>query len=132
MKSIEQAKRIYELCVASAKASNTLTYGDVLDSLGYETGATGNAIRYGLASTWVACTDTQLPKLTAIVVKKATGKPSKGYPLDSWEKDKQSVFDHQEWPSVGEIDWNFIWANRKMISEKHDLPVYWNKKWERT
>ncbi len=128
MKSIEQAKKIYDLCVTTAKSSKTLTYKDVLNSLGYKSSVTGNAIRYGLALTWIACADTKLPKLTSIVVQKATGKPSKGYPIESWEKDAQMVFDHQRWPSFDEIDWDYIWDNRINLSKKYNIPNYWNEK----
>lgn len=54
MKSIEQTKKIYELCVTTAKSSKTLTYREVLDSLVYNSRATGNAISYGLALTWIS------------------------------------------------------------------------------
>ena len=105
MDCLEQAKIIYPKCVEFAKASNTLTYRDSLDSMGYGANkVTGNAIRYGLTLTWLACTDAQLPKLTAIIVEKYTGEPSDGFPMDSWKADTQLVFGHQELPDADDLD----------------------------
>ena len=128
MKSIEQAKKIYELCVSAAKMSKTLTYSEVLDHLGYIPRATGNVIRYGLELTWIACADKKLPILTSIVVNKTDGRPSKGYPIERWEKDVQRVFNFQMWPPVDEIDWNYIWDNRKKLSDKYATTGYWNNR----
>lgn len=38
MDSIQQAKKIFELCVFNAKAVKTLTYREVLDHSGYAAG----------------------------------------------------------------------------------------------
>ena len=119
MNSKEQAKRIYVLCVASAKAKETLTYGAVLNSLGYRNGVPGHAIRYGLELVLLACAVKGLPKLTSIVVNQSTGKPSPVVlPIDS------NVFDQKEWPPVYNIDWDDIWDNRKQLSNKHSTPGY--------
>lgn len=126
MKSIEQAPRIYELCVASARNGETLTYGDVINYLGYPPGVGGRAIRYGLELTWIACASLGLPKLTSIVVNQATGRPSEGGHIGVWDEDVQSVFNHLEWPNVDEIDWEYVWDNRKHLSNKYGTPGYWS------
>jgi len=75
----EQARRIYGLCVVRANTTKrTLTYGEVLYSLGYKKGVSGQAIRYGLELVLIACADSGLPKLTSIVVNKLSGSPSAG------------------------------------------------------
>jgi hypothetical protein len=129
--SNEQAKRIYELCVASAKVKKTLKYGEVLHSLGYKIGVTGNAIRYGLELVLLACAIKGLPMLTSIVVNQSTGRPSDGgLPIDintQWEKVAKNVFDQKEWPHVNQIEWAYVWDNRKQLSEKHGTKGYWGK-----
>ena len=55
MKCNEQAKRIYKLCVSRANSQNTLTYGELLKSLGYQQGVSGQTIRYGLELVLIAC-----------------------------------------------------------------------------
>lgn len=127
MDSKEQARKIYELCIAKANATkNTLTYGEVLKVLGYKKGVSGQAIRYGLELVLIACADSRLPILTSIVVNQLTGSPSAGkYPDKSWEKEAQRVFSHDEWPDVDEIDWKYIWENRKKLSDKHGTSGYW-------
>ncbi len=128
LKCNEQAKRIYELCVVSAKAENTLTYAEVLDSLGYQQGVSGQAIRYGLELVLIACANMGLPILTSIVVNQSTGRPSDGgYPKDPWKKEVQSVFNHKEWPVMDEIDWKYVWNNRKQLSNKHGTSGYWSR-----
>ena len=112
MNCIEQAKKIYDLCVGAAKLSKSLTYREVLDHLGYKPRSTGQVIRCGLKLAGEACVDKKLPKLTCIVVNKASGRPSKEYPTELWEKDAQKVFGHKNWPAVDEIDWHGIWNNR--------------------
>jgi len=112
MHSIEQAQNIYNLCVGAAKMAKTLTYREVLDHLGYKPRATGKVIRSGLKLAGKACADKKLPKLTCIIVTKASSRPSKEYPTELWEKDVQSVFGHKNWPSIDEIDWQYIWDNR--------------------
>ena len=119
MHSMEQARKIYEICI---KAKRTITYQEILKSLGYEEGVSGNAIRYGLELALIACADKSLPKLTSIVVNKSTGKPSpKGLTIDS------SVFDQKEWPAVNEIDWKYVWDKRKQLSHKYGTPGYWGR-----
>jgi len=125
MTSLEQAKRIYEVCVASARNEKTLTYGDVLNFLGYKLGVSGIAIRYGLELTLITCADLGLPQLTSIVVNEATGRPSEGGHKGIWEEEVQNVFNHQEWPNVDEIDWKYTWDNRKTLSDQYGTPGYW-------
>jgi len=124
----EQARKIYELCIARANdTKNTLSYGEVLKTLGYKKGVSGVAMRYGLELVLIACADNGLPILTSIVVNELTGSPSAGkYPNKSWEKEAQKVFRHKEWPDVDEIDWEYIWENRKRLSDKHGTPGYWS------
>ena len=124
----EQARKIYEFCSSKAHIiDNTLTYGEVLKALGYQKGVSGQAIRYGLELVLIACADSGLPILTSIVVNQSTGSPSAGeYPDNSWEKEAQKVFSHKEWPDVDEIDWQYIWENRKRLSDKHGTPGYWS------
>jgi|GEM_PF-1816011 len=43
MNSIQQAKKIHEVCVFNAKAGKTATYREVLKHLGYATGVPGHA-----------------------------------------------------------------------------------------
>ncbi len=127
MKCNEQAKGIYEICVTSAKAKKTLMYREVLDFLGYQQGISGRTIRYGLELVMIACADMCLPLLTAIVVTQSTGRPSAGgYTKGSWKKEIQSVLNLKEWPKVDEIDWEYIYDNRKQLSDKHGTPGYWS------
>ena len=103
MTSIKQAEKIYDLCVQSAKKQKTLTYGEVLQSLGYRKVVSGHAIRYGLELVLIACGDRKLPMLTAIVVNQSTGMPAQGgYAGSSWAKDIKKVFNHKhkKWPDV--------------------------------
>lgn len=126
MESIEQAKKIYEMGVVSAKAGKTLTYREVLNSLGYDAGVNGHAIRYGLELTWIACAHYNLPILTSIIVNKTTGKPSEGgYPLANWGNDTRKVFAYKSWLSVNSINWDYVWANRVILSDTHGTGDYW-------
>ena len=127
MDSKEQARKIYEFCIANLKTKkNLLTYGEVLKALGYKKGVSGQAIRFGLELVLIGCADSELPILTSIVVNQLTGSPSAGeYPDKSWENEAQRVFSHKKWPDVDEIDWEYIWANRKKLSEKFGTPGYW-------
>jgi hypothetical protein len=129
LNSREQAKQIYPLCVDRAKLKQTLSYGDVLKSLGYKKGVAGHAIRYGLELVLIACADNHLPMLTCIVVCKDNDKPSDGgYRGVSWEEDSQKVFSHKDWLAVDEIDWDLTWRNRKLLSAKYGTPGYWDQK----
>lgn len=126
MKSLQQAKKIYEVCVINAEAGNTVTYRKILDYLGYDVGVSGHAIRYGLEITWLACSCMELPMLTSIVVNASTGAPTpSGYPLQSWKKDAQKVFEYNDWPHVDDIEWDYIWNNRKELSRKYGEDGYW-------
>lgn len=126
MNCIEQAKKIYEICVVNAKAGKLLTYREVLDYLGYKARVQGHAIRYGLELTWIACLDSNLPKLTSIVVNQTTGRPTEsGYPLATWEDDTQIVFNRQQWPPIDDINWDYVYANRIELSNTHGTRGYW-------
>ncbi|NBS16636.1 MAG: hypothetical protein EBT06_09720 [Gammaproteobacteria bacterium] len=126
MKSLDQAIKIYECCVVAARKKKTLSYRDVLDFLGYASGVQGHAIRYGLELVWIACAHANLPLLTAIIVSKSTGEPnSDGFSVDDWRKDAQLVFEMESWPESGEIDWDYVWRNRAMLSDKHGTRGYW-------
>ena len=128
MDCTQQAKKIYEVCVVNARRGKTLTYREVLDYLGYKKNVQGHSIRYGLELAWIACAHTNLPILTSIVVNHATGEPSAdGYPVADWESDAQKVFNHQEWPHVDDIDWIYVWENRKELSNIHGTRGYWSK-----
>jgi len=128
MNSIEQAYRIYELCVANAKSKKTLTYGEVLNSLGYKEDVSGQAIRYGLELILIACASRNLPNLTSIVVNQSTGRPSEGALPDSpWEIEAQKVFSHKKWVNVDKIDWEDVWNNRKDLSDKFGTSGYWSR-----
>jgi hypothetical protein len=127
MNCTRQAKKIYEVCVVNAKGGKTITYREVLDYLCYKVGVPGHAIRYGLELAWIACAHTNLPILTSIIVNYATGEPSaSGYPVADWEKDARKVFNHKEWPHVDEIDWDYVWENRKELSNIHGTRGYWD------
>ena len=52
MNSKQQARKIYELCVGSARP---LRCGEVLEHLGYRQPVSGNAIRFGLELVRIAC-----------------------------------------------------------------------------
>lgn len=127
MDSKEQARKIYELCITNLNdTKNLLTYGEVLKALGYKKGVSGQAIRFGLELVLISCADSGLPILTSTVVNQLTGSPSAGeYPNKSWEKEAQRVFSHKDWPDVDEIDWKYIWENRKKLSNKFGTPGYW-------
>jgi hypothetical protein len=129
MNCIEQAMKIYEICVPKAKAGETVNYREVLDYLGYKPRVRGHAIRYGLELTWIACADSNLPKLTSIVVNKATGQPTEGgFPLATWKEDTQRVFSHQEWLPIDDIDWDYVWENRIKLSNTHATSGFWTRK----
>lgn len=125
MTAIEQAEKIYSVCMQAAKEGKTLNYRDVLNKLGYGPKVGGHVIRYGLELAWMACAYKGLPSLTAIVVNKSTGAPSEGYAVVDWQKDKQAVFAVQSWPIADSIDWTFIWENRVELSEKYGTRGYW-------
>jgi len=126
MNSIEQAKRIYVVCAHNAKAGKTVTYREVLEYLGYVKGVPGHAIRYGLELTWIACSHHELPILTSIVVNNGTGEPSQaGFSVPDWRECAQKVFELKAWPLVDEIDWDYIWKNRRDLSNNYDTRGYW-------
>ena len=128
MNCIEQAKKIYEICVVNAKAKKFLTYREVLDYLGYKPRVRGHAIKFGLELTWIACADANLPKLTSIVVNKTTRKPTEsGFPHATWENDTQRVFNHQDWPSVDGINWDNVYENRIRLSNTHATSGFWTR-----
>jgi hypothetical protein len=123
----EQAIKIYETCVASARTGSTLTYRELLDSLRYSAPATGKAIRYGLELARIACAYSNLPPITSIVVNKLTGLPSAGYTPAKWASDTQEAFDKEFWPSVDDIDWEYVWKNRAVLSRKYGTTGYWTR-----
>jgi len=126
MKSIQQAMKIYEICAINAQAGQTVTYREVMNHLGYAPGVPGHAIRYGLELAWIACIHINLPSLTSIVVNEATGEPTEsGYSVSDWKKDAQKVFKHKEWPDVDDIDWDYVWENRKKLSNRYGTRGYW-------
>lgn len=126
MDSIEQAKKIYEVCVQNAKAGETVTYREVLKYLGYDKGVPGHAIRYGLELAWIGCSHYKLPILTSIVVNDSTGEPSPtGFSVSDWREYAQKVFEHKDWPPVNEIDWDYIWKNRRELSNNYGTRGYW-------
>ena len=125
MKSLEQAPLIYELCV---QATAPLTYRQVLDHLGYGPSARGHVIRYGLELVRLACEMRGLPVLTAIVVQQSSGRPSDGgLPEDAsdWELEKTRVLACRIWPPASEINWQFVWDNRRCLSDKYGMKDYW-------
>ncbi len=128
MNAREQAQKIYEFCVAKVKASKeTLTYGQVLNALGYREGVSGQAIRYGLELVLIACGVYAMPGLTAIVVDQSTGDPTPDeIPGMSWKQEAEAAFRYADWLDIDEIDWDFVWENRKVLSEKHGTPGYWS------
>jgi hypothetical protein len=126
MNCIQQAQKIYEICIINAKANATMTYREVLNHLGYGPGVSGQAIRYGLELAWIACINYDLPSVTSIVVNSATGEPSSGYSVADWKKDAQAVFTQKEWPDVDEIDWDYVWENRKELSNRYGTRGYWS------
>ena len=128
MNCIERAKKIYEICVAKAKNRKTITYREVLDHLGYKPRVRGYALRFALELTWIACAESNLPKLTSIVVNKTTGKPTEGgYPLTTWEDDIKRVFNHKEWPPVDYLKWDYVWENRIELSNAHATSGFWTR-----
>jgi hypothetical protein len=122
----EQARKIYDYCrVRVREDPDTPTYEEVINHLGYRKGVSGQAIRFGLELVLIACGDRKIPDITAIIVNKSTGKPS-GYGHQKLQdKDFQRVFAYKEWPDVDEIDWEFVWENRKELSEEYGTPGYW-------
>jgi hypothetical protein len=129
MHSKEQAKKIYEICVANAQAGTRVSYGNVLDSLGYQPRARGHVIRYGLELTLIACAYSKLPILTCIVVTEETGQPAEGgHPLGNLKNDQQRVFNHHEWPPLDAIDWDYVWKNRRELSDTYGTKGYWTNR----
>jgi hypothetical protein len=125
----DQARKIYESCIAKVEASNNfLTYGEILYDLGYPKKVSGQAIRYGLELVLIACVDCKLPRLTSIIVNKLTGCPSAGEYRGPFEKEARKVFNFKNWPGADEIDWEYVWKNRKQLSDRHGTPGYWSNK----
>jgi hypothetical protein len=127
MRAIEQAEKIYTICAKAAKEGNTITYQQVLSGLGYKGKIGGHAIRYGLELAWIACLDKGLPSLTAIVVNQASGAPSDGYSVENWRQEADAVFVVKKWPPVDSIDWEYIWRNRIILSDRLGTRGYWRK-----
>uniref|UniRef100_UPI00405635D1 hypothetical protein n=1 Tax=Candidatus Electrothrix sp. TaxID=2170559 RepID=UPI00405635D1 len=128
MDSIQQAKKIYEVCVLAAKEGKTITYREVMKYLGYNEGVPGHAIRYGLEIAWIGCSHYKLPIITSIVVNDATGEPSStGFSVSDWKEFAQKVLDRTDWPPVDEIDWNYIWENRRVLSDTYGTRGYWGR-----
>ncbi|MGO9620858.1 MAG: 23S rRNA (adenine(2030)-N(6))-methyltransferase RlmJ [Desulfobaccales bacterium] len=122
----EQAKKIYVICIAKAKDRKALTYKEVLCSLGYKPNAKGNAIQYGLKIIQIACRNMDLLDVTSIIVTKKTGQPAGGgHSPEKLKNDQLSVFEHQKWPSVDEIDWDYVWENRNELSKKYGTKDCW-------
>lgn len=127
MNCLQQAMKIYEVCVSQAKLAETITYREVLDYLGYGERVQGHSIRYGLELAWIACAYSKLPILTSIVVNRWTGEPSEGYSVNDWENEEKKVFEHTDWPKVDDIDWNYVYRNREELSGLHATRGYWRK-----
>jgi hypothetical protein len=126
MDCIQQAQKIYEVCVINAKLRETLSYREVLDYLGYGNRVQGHSIRYGLELAWIACAYSRLPILTSIVVTKATREPNpNGFSVSNWEEDAKKVFHHKEWPNVDDIERDYVWKNRVNLSNIHKTRGYW-------
>jgi hypothetical protein len=126
MDCMQQAKKIYEVCVLNAKSGKTVTYHEVLRYLGYDEGVPGHAIRYGLELAWIGCAHYKLPILTSIVVYDSTGEPSpSGFSVSDWKQYAKEVFAHKDWPCVDEIDWDYIWENRRELSNTYRTRGYW-------
>lgn len=122
----QQARKIYEICVLSAKRGKTLSYRDVLDHLGYERRVQGHSIRYGLELVWIACAHSKLPILTSIVITQATGEPnSTGYSVADWQRDAEQVFGQDEWPDVDVLNWDYVWTHRVELSNAYGTRGYW-------
>lgn len=129
MNCIEQAKKIYELCVSNAKLGEPLTYRAVLDHLGYGPRVQGHSIRYGLELAWIACAYSKLPILTSIVVEQKTGGPSEtGYSVPNWKADAMKVYAQEVWPVVDDIDWKYVFENRVDLSNAFGTRGYWKRK----
>ncbi len=128
MHSIQQAKKIYEVCMLNAKAGKKVTYREVLNSLGYSSGVRGYAIKYGLELVWIACAISSLPILTSIVINKDSREPTaKGFQIPDWKEEAQKAFSNKHWPNVDEIDWEYIWQNRKQLSNRYATRGYWER-----
>lgn len=127
MKSIEQAKIIYQVCVGYAKRGKYVSYGELLSHLNYKQGTTGNAIRYGLELTWIACAHFKLPILTSIVVSQASRKPNPdGFNVVDWERLASEAFNFVgNWPEVGSLNWGYVWENRRKLSNALGTRGYW-------
>ncbi len=56
----------------------------------------------------------------------ATGEPTKsGYDVPDWRKDAEKVFAQKEWPKADAIDWDYVWENRKVLSDTYGTRGYW-------
>jgi hypothetical protein len=110
------------------KTKKNLSYEEVLNSLGYKKGVSGQAIRYGLELVLIACAEIGLPILTSIVVNKSTGCPTDGnYPHESWDEETKKVFNYKDWPKVDKINWEDVWNNRVRLSDEYGTPGYWSR-----
>jgi hypothetical protein len=126
MTSISQAKKIFEICVKYARRGKKITYGQVLSSLGYKKGVSGYAIRYGLELLWITCSHSKIPILTSIVVNNNTHEPTtSGFNIENWEEEVKKVYEFEEWPKAGKIDWDYVWKNRKKLSDEYGTRGYW-------
>jgi len=127
MDCIEQAKRLYVISVESAKRHSLLTYEESLTILGYGAGVHEDALTDGLKLLLIACLTSGLPPLTSILVSKDERSSSVTIdPIDQWSSDIQGIFNYTTWPEVEEIDWNYVWDNRKQLSDIHGTRGYLN------
>jgi len=128
MNSRAQVEEIYKLCLSevSNNNANTLTYGEVLEKLGYEKKTSGNAIRHALELLLIACGYHNLPRLSYLIVNKSSGRPTNNaYQHEKWDEELEKIKTFQTWPQVEEIDWEHIWNNRVSLSAQYGVPGYW-------
>ena len=120
MNAIEQASIIYPLLVKHAKSRTRLTYGEILDILGYEKNTRGHAIRFGMDIIVLYCKENDYPQLTSLIVNKHSGVPTEGYAYGDGEdipEEHSQCFDHKWEPT---FDYTGIWDRRFELRKKFD------------
>ena len=90
-----RALQIWQVLIAKAANRQTITYGNLARTLGYE--SAGQFMSGLLNPVMRYCQVNGLPPLTVLVVNQETGKPGSGLSdaLNDTDQDREHVFNHQ-------------------------------------
>ena len=117
MDCLEQAKRLYVICVENASIGSLVTYRDALSSLGYGSKVSEGALSDGLKLLWLTCIHSGIPSPAPIIVSNISDEAVN----ERRASEIQKVFDYVAWPEVEEIDWDYVWENRAELYEQHSF-----------